>query len=99
MPHTTAPHAHPNYKAIWLILMALLGVSLLLGHLPNAWVGGLLIFGIAGVKIALVMRYFMHMKFEPWMLAALMVGALLCVIAFFIGVAPDVAWRDGWSGR
>ncbi len=90
---------HPNYVAIWVILLVLLGVSLLLGRIPNAAVGGTLIFGVAAVKIAIVMRYFMHMKFEPWLLVALMVAALLCVLALFFGVLPDVVWRNGWSGR
>ena len=96
----TAQHqTHPNYLAIWAILLVLLGMSLTLGHIPNAALSGTLIFGIAVVKIALVMRYFMHMKFEPWLLAMLLIGALLCVLALFIGVLPDVAWRNGWSGR
>ena len=90
---------HPNYLAIWVVLLVLLGMSLLLGRIPNAAVAGTLVFGIAAVKIALVMRYFMHMKFEPWLLAVLLVGALLCVLALFVGVTPDVAWRNGWSGR
>src|SRR3954463_1815557 len=98
--HAELPHsAHPNYVAIWAILLLLLGVSLALGQLPHPAVTNTLIFGIATVKIALVMRYFMHMKFEPWLLAVLMVGALLCVLALFIGVTPDIDWRNGWSGR
>ena len=92
-------HPHPNYVAIWAILLVLLGISLALGHIPNPALSGTLIFGIAAIKIGLVMRYFMHMKFEPWLLAVMMVAALLCVLAFFIGVVPDLAWRNGWSGR
>ena len=92
-------HAHPNYLVIWIALLALLGISLALGQLHNVAVGNSLIFGIAAIKIALVMRYFMHVKFEPWLLAVLMVGAFLCVVALFVGVLPDIYWRNGWSGR
>ena len=98
-PSTHGEHPHPNYVAIWALLLFLLGVSLALGHISNVAIGSTLIFGVAAVKIALVMRYFMHMKFEPLLLVALMVAALLCVLAFFVGVVPDIAWRNGWSGR
>src|SRR5437764_14954315 len=90
-------HAHPNYLAIWIALLALLGISLALGQLHNVAVGNSLIFGIAAIKIALVMRYFMHLKFEPWLLAVLLIGAFLYVVAFFVGVVPDIYWRNGWS--
>jgi caa(3)-type oxidase subunit IV len=77
----------------------LLGVSLAFGQMHDARTMNILVFGVAGIKIALVMRYFMHMKTEPWLLALLMVGAFLCLLAMFVGVAPDISWRSGWSGR
>jgi caa(3)-type oxidase subunit IV len=92
-------HAHPNYVLIWAALLVLLGISLALGQIANVHVMTTLVFGIAAIKIALVMRYFMHMKFEPWLLAVLMIGAALCLVALFVGVSPDVSVRTGWSGR
>ena len=92
-------NAHKTYAIIWLTLLVLLGASLAFGRIGNVHVMTALVFAIAAVKIGIVMRYFMHMKFEPWLLAALMVGAFLCLVALFIGVAPDLVMRDGWAGR
>ena len=95
----TSNHGVRQYYVIWAALLVLLGVSLAFGRIGSIPVMTTLVFGVAAIKIALVMRYFMHMKLEPWLLAALMVGAFLCLVALFIGVAPDVSLRTGWSGR
>jgi caa(3)-type oxidase subunit IV len=100
-PSETTPSSHSarQYYVIWAALLVLLGLSLAFGQIGSVHVMTTLVFGVAAIKIALVMRYFMHMKLEPWLLAALMVGAFLCLVALFIGVSPDVSLRTGWSGR
>ena len=92
-------HDQPPYKKIWIALLVLLGVSVIFGQIHNIVLMNILVFGVAGVKIVLVTRYFMHVKDEPTLVTVLLVGAFLCLVALFIGTMPDVGLKVGWSGR
>src|SRR5438105_2957818 len=96
-PHDAAAAAHPPYVIIYFVLLALLGASVALGHVPNVyWMNGL-VFSVAIVKAILVLRYFMGLRFEPWLVAIILLAALACLVAFFAGVYPDVVLRTGWN--
>lgn len=83
-------HGHPHYGKILLTLLVLLAVSLVVGVLFSPLLAVTLIFGTAVWKTALVMRNFMHLKYEP-LLIWVVVGAVLFILfAFFFGVYPDV---------
>ncbi len=83
-------HAQPNYVAIWIALLVLLGVSVAAGYAGQKALATALVFGIAAVKAILVIGYYMHLRFEPrWVLMAL-VSALLLIGALFIGLYPDI---------
>jgi caa(3)-type oxidase subunit IV len=86
---------HPNYVRIWLILVALLTVSLVLGFVGFARTAVVLIFAIAVIKAWLVASYYMHLRFEPRWLTILILSALLCVIVLFVGLLPDIAHKYG----
>ena len=83
-------HGHPNYGKILLTLLALLAVSLILGFAISPWLAVILIFATALWKAALVMRNFMHLKYEPWQILLVVGIVLFVVLAFFFGVFPDI---------
>jgi cytochrome c oxidase subunit 4 len=73
--------AHPNYVVIWVWLIVLTLVSVAASFLPLSSLSiNTFVFIIAAVKSALVILFFMHLKFERaliWML-------LLVPLCFFI---------------
>ena len=83
-------HGHPSYANVFLWLMLLFGISLAVGFFVSPRIAVFLIFFTAFIKALLVVRNFMHLKFEPWqvLLAVLMVFFVL--LAFFFGVFPDI---------
>ena len=83
-------HGHPNYLATWALLMAILFVSLALGHLGHKVLAITLIFSLAVVKALMVVGNFMHMRYEPRVMWAMVLFSLACVAFFFFGVYPDV---------
>jgi caa(3)-type oxidase subunit IV len=95
--HAAAAAAHPPYVIIYLVLLALLGASVALGHVPNVYLMNVLVFSVAIIKTILVLRYFMGLRFEPWLIALILLGAVACLVAFFVGVYPDVVMRTGWN--
>jgi cytochrome c oxidase subunit 4 len=85
-----------SYKVIviiWLVLLVLTGVTISVSYVDlgalNIWVA----LGIASTKSALVISFFMHMKYErPIFKLCLLVA--LCILAIFIGfIFFDVLYR------
>ncbi len=75
---------------IWLCLLALLGVSLLLGLLGNVILATALIFLIALFKAWLVALYYMRLKWEPrYIIGILLFGIGLMVLLYF-ALVPDI---------
>ena len=83
-------HGHPRYTRVLLTLLTLLGVSLAVGMIFSPLWAILLIFATAIWKTALVMRNFMHLKFEPLLVLIVIAAVLLIIFAFFFGVYPDI---------
>lgn len=92
MTHTIpAPHRrHPNYVAIWGVLMGALLLSLGLAYLEHAFLAALMIFLIAIVKAFLVVAYYMHLKFEPGHVIAIVIAGILALVILFLGLVPDI---------
>jgi len=82
-------HGHPKYARVLLSLLALLSVSLVIGYLVSPALAITLIFLTAIWKTALVMRNFMHLKFEPLFIFIVIAAVILILFAFFFGVYPD----------
>jgi cytochrome c oxidase subunit 4 len=81
-----AEHKHPNYLAIFWILLSVtileVGYSFL--HVPRSLlIGGLV--ALAGFKALLVALYFMHLKFERKALG-IIVGSTLILGAILVSV-------------
>ena len=100
--HAESPEAHAeehehhiDYRKIYLILVALLIVSVLGPMLGIQTVTLLTAFGIAFVKAYLVVKNFMHLNVQPRFVAYLLSTCLVFMLLFFAGVAPDVMKKEG----
>ena len=87
-------HARPNYVLIWAWLMGLLFVSLLAVYLPFSHVVTVtMIFSIAVAKAVLVAAYFMHLRFERWLIYAIVISPILLFITMTLTLIPDIAYN------
>ena len=94
--HTDAPHHdETSYVAIWGVLCALLGVSVLGPMVGVRLLTLIAAFGIAIVKAYMVCRYFMHLNIEKKWVAYILGFMLALMLVFFGGVAPDVLRPEG----
>jgi caa(3)-type oxidase subunit IV len=101
-------HGQAHYVKIWAILLVLLGISVLgpvlAPHLEfgflKAWMITLLTaFGIAIYKAYLVAANFMHLNIEKKYISYLLATALMFMLLFFAGTAPDVMKHEGQNWR
>jgi len=93
--HVSAAGRHPNYFAIYGILLALFAMSVLGPLFGVWWLTLITAFGVAVVKATMVAAYFMHLNVERryiWYVLLIMLGFMLVL---FAGVAPDVLARGG----
>jgi caa(3)-type oxidase subunit IV len=90
--------AQPNYVLIWGILVSALLVSLFLGYMDLPVVAMVLIFTIAIVKAYLVVAYYMHLKYEPFFVVAIVATGLACLYFLFFGLVPDIVFGPGKGG-
>ena len=88
-------HHHPNYLRIWAILLLLLVVSVAGPMIGIQWVTLITAFGIAVVKAYLVAKNFMHINIEKRFIPFLVITALVFMLLFYAGVAPDVMKKEG----
>lgn len=86
---------HVNYTKIYLTLLVLLVVSVAGPFLGILWVTLVTAFGIAVVKAALVVRNFMHLKFERQIIVWVLAASLVLMALLFAGVAPDIMKHEG----
>jgi len=84
-----------NYVKIWVILLALLVVSILGPFLGIKVVTLITAFGIAIVKAYLVAKNFMHLNIGPRYVVYLLLTMLVFMLLLFAGVAPDVMKDEG----
>jgi cytochrome c oxidase subunit 4 len=90
MAEGPAPHAHPNYIGIWIVLFVLTGVELGVAFLPfSKTIIILLLVGLAFWKAALVALYYMHLRFEPNRLRILAVAPLPLIVILVVAVIQE----------
>ena len=82
-------HGHPKYLNVLLILFTLFAISLLVSPLPHVY-GVIIIFVTAFIKAAMVVRNFMHLKYEPLLIWIAVGAVFFCLIAFFFGIYIDI---------
>ncbi len=96
MAHEQAPHHIISYgklTAVWVALMCLTALTVWVSRheigIGHVW-GSL---AIAAAKAGLVIAFFMHMRYEGWLLRGLLFLALV-TLAIFIGLTFfDVLYR------
>lgn len=90
----TSGHAHPNYTAVWLWLIALLGVGLGASLVPGGRAVGLVvIFATAFTKALLVALNFMHLRFESGLIYAIALVPVVFAAILAIALFPDFVWH------
>ncbi len=91
----TTGKTHPNYTAVWLWLLALLGLGVAASFLPGGRTFAVLvIFAVAFVKAILVAANFMHLRFEPALIYALVLIPLLFLVVLAAALFPDFVWHS-----
>ncbi len=83
-------HGHPHYGRVLGTLLLLLSVSLIAGYVFSPGIAITLIFATAAWKVTMVMRNFMHLKYEPLFVFIAVAAVVLIIYAFFFGVYPDI---------
>lgn len=96
---STGHDAHPGFSAnkifITLFILTIAEVGWGLGfHDASRWIkwGGLLIF--AFWKGILIYTYFMHMKFEGWIVKSLMIPTPFLIAIVVFALMPDVSHNE-----
>ncbi len=80
-----------RYIAIWLWLVVLVGAGLWVSALPVPKIAVVaLVFGIAVVKASMVMRDYMHLKFETLIIHAIALIPILLIIGLALVMIPDI---------
>ncbi len=90
-----AGHPHPNYVAVWAVLVALLVLGIAAGFLGHPVLSTVLVFSVATVKALLVAANYMHMKFEPTFVRLIVAGGVICVLIVLFGLVPDIVYVYG----
>ncbi len=90
-----AAHAHvvpaPVLLAVWAALMALTVITVAATWVDLGRLNLVLALGIATVKAALVLLYFMHMRYDRPFNAIVFIGALAFVALFIFFALMDTA--------
>ncbi len=90
----TSDRAHPNYTAVYVWLLALLGVGLAASFLPGGrGVALVVIFATAFVKALLVALNFMHLRFESGVIYAIALIPLVFAAILAVALFPDFVWH------
>ena len=89
--------ASPNYLMVlvWLTIVTAIEVGAVFLHMPRSvFIGFLLI--TAFIKALLVALYFMHLKFEGWLMWAVIITPLVIAPIYLLILFPDIVigyWR------
>jgi cytochrome c oxidase subunit IV len=90
---TEHPHAEGTTRVfliVWFWLLALTGVEVFLGYKQlELKVMLVLLLGLSVVKAALIIAYFMHLRYEKPSMAATLMPALVIVLVLMNIFLPD----------
>jgi caa(3)-type oxidase subunit IV len=81
---------YTHYFRIWVWLLGLMITSVVASFLLPKSVALVLVFAVAWAKAVLVALYYMHLKYEKWQLAALVIIPLLLLIGLTLPLVPDI---------
>jgi len=83
-------HGHPPYGNVYLKLLLLFGISVLCGYLFSPMIAIAIIFFIAIIQAGLVLKNFMHIKYEPFLIWIVAIAILFTLFMFLFGVYTDI---------
>ena len=83
-------HGHPEYGKVYLRLLLLFGTSLLSAYLFPIGIAIIIIFAVAFTQAGLVLKNFMHIKYEPILVWIIAIAVIFTLFAFFFGVYIDI---------
>jgi cytochrome c oxidase subunit IV len=92
---SSTEHAHPEgttrvFMIVWFWLLALTAIEVFLGYEQlELRVMLVLLLGLSVVKAALIIAYFMHLRYERASMAAILMPALVIVIVLMNVFLPD----------
>lgn len=97
----THEHKHPNYMAIWYVLIALTGVELAVAQFPKWFpeVEGItramiiILVGLALAKALLVALFFMHLRFERKTFVIIVSTPVILAVVLVLALLPDVGFH------
>mgnify|MGYP001589066248 CR=1 FL=1 len=90
----TGERIHPNYVAVWYWLLGLALASVLVSALPlSRTFTVVLVFAAATVKALLVALYYMHLRFERWLIYTLALVPLVLLGVLLLVLLPEIASR------
>lgn len=95
--HSSEHHGDGHYIKIYLILLALLFVSILGPELEIQIVTLITAFGVAVIKANLVVGHFMHLNVEKPIIKWVLGASVVLLALFWAGVAPDVQKHEGYQ--
>lgn len=92
-PTTHRPVGYGTLTSVWATLLILTGVTVFVTRLDLGGYKVAAALAIASLKGGLVIAFFMHMRYEGWLLRGLLFLALV-TLALFIGITFfDVLYR------
>ena len=88
--HTHAEGSTRVFMIVWFWLLALTGVEVFLGYKQlELKLMLVLLMGLSIIKAALIIAYFMHLRYERLSMAATLMPALVIVIVLMNIFLPD----------
>jgi caa(3)-type oxidase subunit IV len=82
------------YIVVWVSLVVLLIVGLAIFTLPiPRELAVTLIFSVAAIKAALVLRNYMHLKHEHLLIYIIVLVPALFLLGFALALIPDIVYR------
>lgn len=90
-----SPHDTPRASTVWWWLVALVAAGLALLGVPRLGheVVAPVLFVLAVAKAALVVRYYMHLRGRPTLLAAVALVPVALALLLAAILLPDIGWR------
>jgi|SRR5580704_2184071 caa(3)-type oxidase subunit IV len=95
-PVTLAKNENTLYFFVWMWLVVLLVAGLSIFGLPIPREAAvLLIFTVAAVKAVLVVRNYMHLKHEHYLIYFIVLVPLIFFLGLALMLIPDIVFRHG----
>lgn len=91
--HEHQPLGYRFLTLIWVGLMALTVITVAVSKVDLGYMNVIVAMGVASIKASLVIFFFMHLKYENWIIKGMVLTAFI-ILAIAIGLTfVDVGYR------